>query len=147
MSMKSHDVIAIYQTIEKLNEAKAKELLLKILVSNPATIKKHLCSTLPQVTIHKPELYKVVIQPTGNNVIPLVKLYRQITGYGLAECKAWVSADPKCSVGNAFGVLHENLTKEEANKFTNQYNEMDGIAVCYLPQDAAYTYVKPWLAL
>lgn len=60
--------------------------------------------------------FDVVLTAAGDNKIKVIKVVREITGLGLAEAKAAVDGAPK--------TLKEAVSKEEAEKFKAQLEEV-----------------------
>ena len=64
--------------------------------------------------------FDVVLTAAGDNKIKVIKVVREITGLGLAEAKAAVDGAPK--------TLKEAVSKEDAEKFKAQLEEV-GVGV------------------
>lgn len=60
--------------------------------------------------------FDVVLTEAGANKIKVIKVVREITGLGLAEAKAAVDGAPK--------TLKEGVSKEDAEKFKAQLEEV-----------------------
>ena len=60
--------------------------------------------------------FDVVLTAAGDNKIKVIKVVREITGLGLAEAKAAVDGAPK--------TLKEAVSKEDAEKFKAQLEEV-----------------------
>lgn len=60
--------------------------------------------------------FDVVLTSAGDNKIKVIKVVREITGLGLAEAKAAVDGAPK--------TLKEAVSKEDAEKFKAQLEEV-----------------------
>jgi len=63
--------------------------------------------------------FDVVLKDAGANKIKVIKVVREITGLGLAEAKAAVDGAPK--------TLKEGVSKDDAEKFKAQLEEVGAV--------------------
>lgn len=85
--------------------------------------------------------YKVVVHsPPMSNKINLIKLFRENTGAGLAEAKAWTEGTSY--LGYPAGVFAKDLPKNEAENILHllKINDTIGFKFEIIANDAHYMY-------
>jgi len=137
-------IIATEKVIDLDSDARRK-LILKLLETNPTIV-------LRALEIGEPEhLWKVAIVDRNNcqNKINVIKAFREVTGNGLADSKAW--AEGQMIDGKPSGVFGHSLNREAANelwKRVTMHLSNLGIKVEVVPNDTVveglpYTWSVP----
>jgi ribosomal protein L7/L12 len=104
------NIIAAALKISKMNSESIEALALKLLDTNPTIVLRALEIGVPEV------LWKVAIVDRNNcqNKINVIKAFREITGHGLADSKAW--SEGQTVGGFPSGVFGHGLNREAANE-------------------------------
>ena len=115
-------IIATEKVIDLDSDARRK-LILTLLETNPTIVLRALdIGTAPK-------LWKVAITDRNNcqNKINVIKAFRQISGNGLADSKAW--SEGQTVSGLPSGVFGHGLNREEANELWKRVTNELGSAI------------------
>jgi ribosomal protein L7/L12 len=120
MSNITKTIIAATVQIIDMDKDQLQTHLLEILSSNPSIVLQALGVKSPAKSpAHI--IFKVVVDQVGANCkIPLIKMFRQVSGCGLADAKDWVEGAER--MGFQSGVLGQNMSRYEADYLANDLN-------------------------
>lgn len=114
MSKTTKTLIAATVAITEMDRNQMQSVLLDILASNPSVIFGAMNIAAPATT------FKVVLDSYTNNKISIIKMFREATGAGLADSKAWCEGETY--EGRPAGAFAVGLTREEADRITADMN-------------------------
>lgn len=112
MSDSTKNLIAATVTIVQMNRDGLQTTLLDLLASNPSIILKALDM--------QPSFYKVVLSEYTNNKVNLIKGFREETGAGLADSKAW--SEGETYNGCPSGTFKRGMSRADADALAAKMN-------------------------
>jgi ribosomal protein L7/L12 len=115
MSTATKTLIATTVKITGLSRDSLQNLLLDILASNPSVV-----YTAMEVDTTLETLYKVVLAEPTTSKINLIKLFREVAGFGLADSKAW--SEGKTMGACDAGTFKRSMSKHDADALANEIN-------------------------
>ncbi len=115
MSNATKTLIATTVKITGLSRDSLQNLLLDILASNPTVV-----YTAMSVDSDSPFTYKVVLAEPTTSKIGIIKLFREVAGFGLADSKAW--SEGKTQGACDAGTFKRSMSKHDADALASEIN-------------------------
>lgn len=114
-------LVLIAADIAILTVDEARSALLKALAEDPAVIAKVMDKHNP-MSDGDSRLYDVVVESHGGNKIQLIKLFRELSGYGLSESKAWSEGVTQGTYRG--GVFKSGCVRSQPEKYMKDIHDM-----------------------